>query len=70
MLIEIILAIVLPPLLYVFITYVSHVMNSKEYPPGPFPLPVIGNLHLLSTKPYIDLAKLAKQYGDESLKRF
>ena len=64
MLIEIILAIVLPPLIYVFVTYISHVINLKDYPPGPFPLPVIGNLYLLSAKPYVDLAKLAKQYGD------
>ncbi|KAK4710363.1 hypothetical protein R3W88_004876 [Solanum pinnatisectum] len=37
--------------------------RSKRVAPGPFPLPIIGNLHLLGHKPHISLAQLAKKYG-------
>jgi len=32
-------------------------------PPGPFPLPIFGNLFKLGTKPHISMAELAKTYG-------
>lgn len=64
MIIEIILALVLPPIIYFIIEYIEHVSKIRKYPKGPFPLPVIGNLHLLSSKPYEDLIKLAAIYGD------
>ncbi|KAG5588682.1 hypothetical protein H5410_049116 [Solanum commersonii] len=37
--------------------------GTKKLPPGPSPWTIIGNLHLLGTKPHVSLANLAKVYG-------
>ncbi|RHN53387.1 putative geraniol 8-hydroxylase [Medicago truncatula] len=51
------------PLFYsLFATKMRNKTNSK-LPPGPFPLPIVGNLFVMNNKPHKSLAKLAKIYG-------
>lgn len=45
-----------------FATKMRNKTNSK-LPPGPFPLPIVGNLFVMNNKPHKSLAKLAKIYG-------
>ena len=50
--------------LFVAVYVVSTVWQNRHLPPGPFPLPVLGNLLSISQKtPYRDLANMAKRYG-------
>ncbi|GAB4859969.1 hypothetical protein Ancab_011448 [Ancistrocladus abbreviatus] len=37
--------------------------HANKQPPGPFPLPIIGNLLSVGNKPHKSMAKLAKTYG-------
>ncbi|XP_072918430.1 uncharacterized protein [Hemitrygon akajei] len=50
-----------------FLVYLRNGSKSHEelnFPPGPTPLPIIGNLHLLDLKkPHLSLMKLSEKYG-------
>ena len=48
----------------VTIYVVSTIWENRNLPPGPFPLPVLGNLLSVGfNQPYRDLANMAKKYG-------
>ena len=64
MLLEIIYTILFPIILYGLYTYINHIFETRKYPAGPFPLPIIGNLHQLSKEPYKSFLELGKTYGD------
>ncbi|XP_047136965.1 steroid 17-alpha-hydroxylase/17,20 lyase isoform X1 [Hydra vulgaris] len=61
---EILVGCITPILLYIIGTYVKHLFKCQKLPPGPFPLPVIGNLHLLVKDPQRGLERISKRYGD------
>ena len=52
-------------LIFLVAVYVaSTIWQNRNLPPGPFPLPVVGNLLSVGLKqPYRDLANMAKKYG-------
>ena len=51
---------------YIFITYILRTWRDRRHcaVPGPFPLPVIGNLHLLGEDLHKDFVSLSKRYGE------
>ena len=51
-------------ILLVAVYVMSTIWENRKLPPGPFPLPVLGNLLSIGQKrPYEDLANIAKTYG-------
>ncbi|XP_048849726.1 cytochrome P450 2K1-like [Brienomyrus brachyistius] len=56
----------LATLLFLFLLFKSSKKDGQyKFPPGPKPLPIIGNLNILDTdRPQDTMCKLAEQYGD------
>ena len=64
MIMEIINTVVILCLIYICGKYISHLWNIRSFPPGPFPLPVIGNIHsILNQHLHLWATDMAKKYG-------
>ena len=51
-------------LIYLCGKYIIHLWNIRSFPPGPFPLPVIGNVHSILNQPlHLWAEDMAKKYG-------
>lgn len=61
-------AFILPLLLFILAHFLRP--RSKKLPPGPFPLPVIGHLHLVKTAPHEALSRLSSKHGPILFLRF
>lgn len=44
--------------------YLKIFVRPSSFPPGPIPLPIIGNIHLLGNEPHKACKELSKKYGD------
>ena len=65
MILEWITYLLMAVVVYNLTVYLNHVYDLKDYPPGPFPLPLIGNWHCINfKKPHKTYQKLTKTYGD------
>ncbi|KAL5721863.1 unspecific monooxygenase [Ranunculus cassubicifolius] len=49
--------------LFAWVCYYVLTYATSKLPPGPFPIPIVGSLFNLGSKPHESLAKLAKTYG-------
>ncbi|KAJ8447371.1 hypothetical protein Cgig2_013148 [Carnegiea gigantea] len=58
------ISILLIPIILIFILrYLLKNSPKTKLPPGPKPWPIIGNIHLLGSKPHRSVADLSKTYG-------
>ena len=65
MFVEVVGALLVPPLIYIVCIYIKHLIDCRSYPKGPIPLPFIGNIHLLRKgEPHKKFIELGKIYGD------
>lgn len=49
--------------IHLLVSTVKKLSKPRNIPPGPYPLPIFGNLFCLGNKPHISLTELAKRYG-------
>ena len=57
-------SIVIGGIILAILLYLHIFIRPKSFPPGPIPLPIIGNMHLLTAQPQKDLKRLSHQYGN------
>jgi len=48
----------------VIYTITSYYTSDKRLPPGPIPLPLVGNMFNMGPQPHLSLTSLSKTYGD------
>ena len=58
------MCIILAPIIWRILSLYWSYCTTRDLPPGPFPLPFIGNLHLIGSNAHVTLAALATKYGD------
>ena len=63
MIFEVLIGLVTAVGVYILVNYCMHLKQLKQYPPGPWPLPIIGNLHLIMNEPHKALMRMSKKHG-------